>query len=171
MEGAKIILLAIGAAILFGILHDQVTVRVCVEYFTIGHPPVFHTDSPTLLGLGWGIIATWWVGLILGILLAASARLGSRPKLDARELLKPVGVLLMLMAALCSIAGFSGYAAANAGAVWLLEPMRTRIPAERHALFLADLWSHLAAYGVGFIGGIVICVWLWRTRGRRVRPM
>ena len=24
---------------------------------------MFHTDSPTLLALGWGVIATWWVGL------------------------------------------------------------------------------------------------------------
>lgn len=48
MESLKIILLYILAAIVYGICHDQVTARVCVEYFTIGHPPIFHTDSPTL---------------------------------------------------------------------------------------------------------------------------
>jgi len=36
MEYIKIVLLAIAAAISYGILHDQITVRVCIEYFTIG---------------------------------------------------------------------------------------------------------------------------------------
>ena len=62
MESLKIILLCVLAAIVYGILHDQVTARVCVEYFTIGHPPIFHTDDPTLLAFGWGVIATWWMG-------------------------------------------------------------------------------------------------------------
>ena len=48
--------------------------------FTIGHPPVFATDDPTLLGLGWGVIASWWVGLLLGIPLALVARAGGRSK-------------------------------------------------------------------------------------------
>ncbi len=39
-------------------LHDHVTVRICVEYFTVFHPPVFATDSTTRLGLGWEVIAT-----------------------------------------------------------------------------------------------------------------
>ena len=66
MESLKIIALCIFSAVLYGILHDQVTARVCVEYFTIGHPPVFATESPTLLAIGWGIIATWWGRAVLG---------------------------------------------------------------------------------------------------------
>src|SRR3954451_19765307 len=65
MQALAIVLLSILAAVLYGIVHDQVTARICVEYFTIGHPPVFDTESPTLLGLGWGVIATWWVGLVV----------------------------------------------------------------------------------------------------------
>ncbi|MEX0794660.1 MAG: hypothetical protein WD045_16100 [Pirellulaceae bacterium] len=76
MQFLLIIALSIASAVIYGILHDQITARVCVEYFTIGHPPVFNTEAPTLLGLGWGIIATWWVGLILGVGLAMVARIG-----------------------------------------------------------------------------------------------
>ena len=94
MESVKIILLCIAAAVLYGIVHDQITARVCVEYFTIGHPPIFHTDSPTLLGLGWGVVATWWVGLFLGILAAVAARVGRLPKLAAAELIRPLFVLM-----------------------------------------------------------------------------
>jgi len=47
----------------YGLVHDQVTVRVSLEYFTIGHPQLITTSSPTLLALFWGAAATWWVGL------------------------------------------------------------------------------------------------------------
>jgi len=67
MQRLAIVGLCIAAAIGYGIGHDQITARVCVEYFTIGHPPIFSTDSPRLLGLGWGIMATGWVGLVLGL--------------------------------------------------------------------------------------------------------
>ena len=80
MQFIAIVALCVLAAVTYGVIHDQVTARVCVEYFTIGHPPIFGTDDPTLLGIGWGVLATWWVGVILGIPLAAAARLGNRPK-------------------------------------------------------------------------------------------
>jgi len=51
MEAAKIVLLSMASAITYGIIHDQVTARICVEYFTIGHPPIFGTEDPTLLVL------------------------------------------------------------------------------------------------------------------------
>ena len=86
MQAIAIVALCIGSAVAYGILHDQVTARVCVEYFTIGHPPVFSAVSPTMLGIGWGIIATWWVGLLLGIPLAVAARAGRRTKRSARGL-------------------------------------------------------------------------------------
>ena len=66
MQSLVIVLMCVIAAVSYGIAHDQVTARVCVEYFTVGHPTMFDTDDPTRLGLGWGIIATWWVGLLLG---------------------------------------------------------------------------------------------------------
>src|SRR3979411_1520576 len=98
MEFAKIVLLSIAAAICYGILHDQVTARICVEYFTVFHPPVFPTDDPTLLALGWGVIATWWLGAFLGVVLAISARTGRRRKVAARELVRPVLRVLAVMA-------------------------------------------------------------------------
>ena len=81
MHSLRIIGLSLLAAIVYEIAHDQVTARVCVEYFTIGHPPLIPSESPTLLALAWGVVATWWVGLPLGIMLAVAARAGRRPKL------------------------------------------------------------------------------------------
>src|SRR5215208_7353967 len=132
METLRIVGLALLAAVGYGVLHDQVTARICVEYFTIGHPPLLPTESPTLLALGWGVVATWWVGLPLGLLLAAASRLGRRRKLTAAELRRPLGVLLLAMAAAAAVAGAVGAVLAVTGRVWLVPPLSARVPAERH---------------------------------------
>ena len=121
MESLKIILLCILAAVVYGILHDQVTARVCVEYFTIGHPPIFHTDSPTLLAFGWGVIATWWMGLILSIPAVLASRSGTRPKLKAADLVRPIACLLIVMARLAAGRDHRVFLA-KAGGVRLFEP-------------------------------------------------
>src|SRR5215467_14265147 len=110
--------MSIVAAAIYGIVHDQVTARVCVEYFTIGHPPIFGTDDPTLLGMGWGVLATWWVGVGLGLMLAAAARWGRLPKLTARELLRTVAIFLAVLGVLAFVFGTVGYTLARSGVVW-----------------------------------------------------
>jgi hypothetical protein len=166
MESLKIILLCVVAAIIYGVLHDQVTARVCVEYFTIGHPLVFRTHSPTLLALGWGVIATWWVGVILGIPAALVSQVGSWPRYTAAALVRPIGGLMLVMAGASLLAGVAGYMVAKAGGVWLVEPLASRVPATNHNAFLADLWAHLGAYGVGLLGGIALCGWVLIQRRR-----
>ena len=172
MQAIRIVCLSVLAAIAYGIVHDQVTARICVEYFTIGHPPIFGTDDPTLLGIGWGVVATWWVGLILGLGLAFAARVGPRPKRDAGSLVKPISRLLCVMAACAIAASLVGYLAARAGVVHLLGWLATEVPADRQTAFLADAWAHSASYLVGFIGGVIVCVSVWRSRRRSLaRPV
>jgi hypothetical protein len=108
MQSVKIILTCIVAAVLYGIIHDQITAHNCVEYFSVFHPPVFPTTSPTLLALGWGVIATWWVGAFLGLLLALAARAGSRRKVGVGELIRPIATLLAAMGVLAATAGLVG---------------------------------------------------------------
>ncbi|MCG3134331.1 MAG: hypothetical protein HMLKMBBP_01636 [Planctomycetes bacterium] len=166
MQSLGIVLMCVVAAVCYGIAHDQVTARVCVENFTVGHPPVFGTDDPTLLGLGWGIIATWWVGLLLGVPLAVVARAGSRPKRSVGSLVRPVGWLLAVMAVCAVLAGIAGWLLASAGAVFLVGPIARELPPDRHVPFLADLWAHSASYVVGLVGGIVVMVLVWWSRGQ-----
>src|SRR5215472_6170627 len=119
MQFVLIILLSVLSAITYGIIHDQITARICVEYFTIGHPPIFNTESPTLLGFGWGIVATWWVGLMLGFPLACAARLGSSRALSAKELVKPISMLLGVMGFGAILAGLAGFVLASKGSIRL----------------------------------------------------
>jgi drug/metabolite transporter superfamily protein YnfA len=166
MQFLVIVLMCVVAAVGYGIAHDQITARVCVEYFTVGHPPVFGTDDPTLLGIGWGIIATWWVGLLLGVPLAVVARAGSRPRRSVGSLVRPVACLLMAMAVCALSAGVVGWILASSGTVFLVGSIARKLPLDRHVPFLADMWAHSASYLVALVGGIVVMVRVWRSRGR-----
>lgn len=166
MEALKILCLSVAAAITYGIAQDQVTTRVCLEYFTVGHPPIFATQNPTALAFGWGVVAAWWVGVLLGVPLALVARIGSRPQIAARALVQPVARLMASVGFLAVVASIVGFCAAQAGVVGLDGPLASRVPRERHALFLADLWAHNMAYGAGFLGGIFTCRWVWQRRGQ-----
>jgi hypothetical protein len=166
VKSIKIVLLCVVAAVVYGELQDQVTARVCVEYFTIGHPRVIASDDPTDLALVWGVLATWWVGLILGVPLALAARAGSRPKLAARHLLKPIAALMACVGLVALVAGIGGWFAADAGWFRLFGPLASRVPPEKHVPFLADGSAHTAAYAAGFLGGLVVCGWAWHRRKR-----
>ncbi len=163
----EIVLLCIVACAVYGIVHDQITARICVEYFTIGHAPIFGTDDPTILGLGWGIVATWWVGLIMGVPLAVACRVGSWPQREPLQMLAPLGWLMLASFALATIAGCVGWVAASNGWVFLLPPMSDRVPEEKHVFFLVDLWAHTASYAGGFLGGCVVIVWVILKRRRQ----
>jgi hypothetical protein len=164
MEWLAIVVLAILACISYGVIHDQITVRICLEYFTIGHPRVIPTEDPTVLAFVWGIIATWWVGAMLGVPLATIARLGARPKRSVVSLLRPIAILIGCNAVFAALAGLVGYMAASNGWVRLVGHLAVEVPREKHVPFLVDLWAHNASYLGALVGGIVLMVGVWRSR-------
>lgn len=170
MQFLRIVLASLALAILYGVVHDQLTVRVSLEYFTIGHPPVFATSSPTLLALGWGVIATWWVGLPLGFVLAAVARNGrTRAPLQLEDLVPRLLMLLAAMAVAATFAGLATYAGADVLGLQLPEPLATRVPSGGHRAFLAAWAAHAASYAVGIGGALVLIATVAIQRRRRAR--
>ena len=163
---SRIVLLFTLGAIVFGIVHDQVTARVCLEYFTAGHPKLIDSDSPTLVGLVWGVAATWWAGLAVGLWLAATAVDGRPPRLTARDFVRPATFLFAAMVAAAALAGTLGYLLAQRGIISIGEELVAQVPASRHARFMADVWAHLAAYFVGFAGAVWIDRWVRRRRSQ-----
>ena len=61
------------------------------------------------------------------------------------------------MAVASILAGITGYQLAEASGFVLPEPFGPRVPKDRHHVFFADSLAHLAAYGVGFLGGLLLC--------------
>lgn len=150
MEALKIWLICVAGAVCYGILHDQITVRIYPEYFTVFHPHLIDTPSLTVLAIAWGVAATWWVGAVLGIPVAFCACVGRNPALSARRLLLPIGLLLFVMGVSACCAGLIGY---------FLSP-------HSPDRFNADHYAHSASYFVGEVGGITLCLWILFTRWR-----
>ena len=169
MKWFVIILMCVATCVVYGIIHDQITARICVEYFTIGHPPMFGTEDPTLLGIGWGIVATWWVGVLLGVPLAAACRVGRWPKREPHTLWRPLIGLSVASFAMAILSGLIGWVTAINGWVFLVGPISEQVPADRHVPFLIDLWAHSASYFSGFVGGCALIVLVLFGRRRQYR--
>jgi hypothetical protein len=166
VKNAKVILLSILAACTYGVVHDQITVRLCIEYFTIAHPPLFHTTSPTLLALCWGVAATVGIGAMLGVVLAlVSQSSGSAPWTVSR-LGRSILVLLAVMAASSFSAGIVGYYLSHKEFISIPAGFAAKIPAHQHDRFMAVWFAHGASYLVGLVGGALLCFRIWQARGR-----
>jgi hypothetical protein len=166
LEFLKVAGFSVAAAVGYGIVHDQVTAHLCVEYFSVAHPPVFGTDDPFVLALGWGVLATWWVGLPLGIVLGLVARAGRPPRLAFATLRRPILTLLLAMGACALVAGLAGAALAANGTI---DPARAYVPAiapEKRVAFAADACAHLASYASALAGGVVVIGWAAARRRR-----
>jgi hypothetical protein len=162
VEALKIAVFATLAAICYGILHDQVTAHACVEYFTIAHPPVFDTESPFLLAIGWGILATWWVGLPFGVLLAIAARVGSARKLGLTDLRCPILRIMAFSALAALLSGSFGALLVARGVLDVPGGWANFIPTEKHVAFSFDAWAHAATYASAlFFGTFLVARVAW----------
>jgi hypothetical protein len=166
-EHLRIVGLFTGAAVLYGVLHDQVTARVCIEYFTVAHPRLVRSDSPALVGLLWGVLASAPAGAGAGALVAMAAREGPRPPLAWRDLVGPVAALAGAMTAIALLAGLAGYHLAAGGMVPMVGEYAHAVAPARHARFMADVYAHLAAYGAGLGGTLLVAR---RAQATRARP-
>ena len=166
VQKAKIILLSTVAAMGYGVVHDQITARLCVEYFTIAHPPLFHTTSPTLLGICWGIAATFGVGIVLGVVLGLVSQSEGPPSTPIPRLVRLIVCLLAIMAICASLAGLLGVELSRRSIVGFPAFLPATIPDSQHDRFMAVWFAHGASYLVGITGGVLVIVRIWRERGR-----
>ncbi len=131
-----IIGLSVAACVLYGIIHDLIATQICLRYFTAFYPlPPILLESRILLGCVLGVASTWWLGLILGALLALFARAGRLPKLDWRKLLRPFAVLLVIAFLCAALSGIVAYSLAECDVLRLQDPMTYLIPREDESRF------------------------------------
>jgi len=149
----------------YGVLHDQVTIRISPEYFTVAHPPLIATDSPTLLAAAWGVAATWWVGVPFGLILGLAATTGPRARTTARALVPSLVSALGLTAGFAALAGMLGFLAASTGFIHVVGPLARRLSPNGQVQFVAVLWTHLASYAAGGVLALVVILRTWRARG------
>lgn len=156
LEALKIIFFGILISIAYGIAHDMVTAHVYVEYFTVYHMTVVDSDSPVVMALVWGVIATWWVGLMASVLWCAAGLAGSMPLLPFRETAKiiAVGAVILLFSAYLVLGIlYTIYPMIPEGTLQFDRPMN-------HKLFAVG-GTHLYSYGAAAlfavgVSGIII---------------
>lgn len=149
---------------LYGAAHDQLSFTVSPEYFTrfkyvqFGFDPAwFGGDRPTVALIGF--LATWWVGLLIGLFLGGTALLqpdAARMRLAIR---RGIGITLAT-AALCAILGlgYGLYVLDGVPAGWPL-PLDV---GDTHA-FLAVGSMHNSSYGGGVLGLLLALIDMeWR---------
>lgn len=160
----KTFLFCVVGAVAFGIFHDLFTANICVEYFTIGHIPIIESENPFILALVWGPLATWWVGVMLGIFIVVHNVIGKSPSLPFHLIRSWIVKLLLIMVCTSTLAGIIGFILASTGTIHMIPRFADRVPVEKHVAYLSVGWAHVSSYLVGLIGGIVICVKIWLKR-------
>ena len=169
MPFLRIIVVALTLSMLVAILRDQVLVRVSPEYFTFHPIALFGTDSASVLALGRTLLTSGWLALAYGFGMACAARLGSRPKRAARDLRKPILLLIALVAVFALLAGIFGYALGSLGTVILNPAVKEIVPAEKWPGFQACWFVHTMGNYVGCIGGGMQIAYVWVNRKRSVQ--
>jgi hypothetical protein len=153
--------LCTAAAVGYGVLHDQVTVRLSPAYFLVGHRPLCG-GTPATVALCWGVAGTWWVGAVLGVILALVARPAAGRQVRVKDVM--VGVTAVLAAA--------ALASGAAGLItWTLAPalpgaLGAEIPRPEQRAFAAAWAAHAGSYGAALVGGFVLVRRIWVATGR-----
>lgn len=164
-------LMLIGIALLsgYGMLQDQVSARLCPEYFTKLHPPIpgLTEGDPTLLGIAWGFLGAWGGGAILGYAVGIAAAVGPRPPLGVGDLVRPMLAPVAAVAASTALTGIVVWVHTGMFGVRVCPELNGIVSPERHRAALTVACYHFAAYATAIVGSVALCVWVSLERKRR----
>ncbi|MFO0809654.1 MAG: hypothetical protein U0746_13600 [Gemmataceae bacterium] len=150
--------------VVYAMVQDQFSARLCVEYFTVLHPRIGTLDDPTMLGLAWGFLAGSSGGMAMGLVVGIAATFGKRPPVGIDRLWRPLLLLFLAEAAVTALCGASAYLNAGWMDMRMAEPTASVIPADRRLNCFAVGCAHLGTYVSAIVGSIVVVVWVLRAR-------
>lgn len=173
---ATIVVAAVVLASAYGMLHNQLSYTISREFFTCFKFVQFGlVDSPlpervraSIVGFG----ASWWVGLIAGLLIAAASGIESDPRARRRSAMFALATMLgcTVVVALGGIA-MGMWRPPDAAEVASMRRFE-RIPecVTDPVAFVRAGWMHNASYLGGAIGlalGVLVIVIGWVLRATR----
>lgn len=147
------------AAATYGVANDLVTAFCCIEFFRLFHIDV-QTSNPIVIAVVYGVLSTWWVGVILGVIVASSARLGGQPRVDVLGLVRPLGLLVLCVGITAIVFGLGAYLMATPSRLQdaSIKELFERLPVEKHRAAFAVNGAHLGAYIAGIIGSVMLSI-------------
>mgnify|MGYP003608195074 CR=1 FL=1 len=145
-----IIIYSIIIAGVSGIIHDQITYTISYEYYWLfkfeqfGIPP--SRLNPKIKAAIVGLLATWWVGLLLGIIYASISLF-----LDKQKVLKVTFKSIFLNICITIIFGFFGFLFGNIflraeNLNWFIPPQTKNVQ---------DFINVGSIHNFGYIGSLV----------------
>ncbi len=145
----------------YGIIHDQVTFSVSPEYFTkfkyvqFGLEPSYYGGHRPVVAII-GFLATWWTGLIIGVLLVLTGLVYPDHKM-MRAAIKKAIVIVICFAVLAGFAGFiyGKIHLIKTGVNWWLPGDLV----DKNSFIIVGS-IHNFSYAGGFIGLIISIVYL-----------
>jgi hypothetical protein len=157
----------------YGAIHDQLTYSISPEYFTrLKFRQFSYADfglPERLFVAEIGFLATWWVGLVAGWLLARVSVPNQSREVATRQVL--AGSSMVLAAAL--IAGGVGYALGRpSGAdadytAW--RPLGSQLGIAELEDFVHVAYIHIAGYVGGLVGLVAALAYAYGERRARLR--
>lgn len=151
----------------YGVVHDQLTIRLSPEYFLIGHVRVLQSTALTPVALFWGVASSVPGAILLAFLTTSAARFGrSRPPLDLRDLKRWIIGLPLSALVLAGAASVVGYALFAVQWIPFPSELSASVDAAAQGRFIAAWAAHLTTYAALTIGGIGMVISAWKQRGR-----
>jgi hypothetical protein len=154
---------------LYGALHDQFSFTIAPEYFTkfkygqFGFDPQwFGGHRPTVAVIGF--LATWWVGLFIGLFLGGTALL-QPDRVQMRKAIQRGAVITLATAASCALLGlcYGWFVLNGAPTGWHLP---TDVLDTQAFLMVGSM--HNCSYGGGVLGLILALTDMeWRRIKRK----
>lgn len=161
----RAMLFGIGLLSGYGMLQDQVSARLCPEYFTHFHNPIPGVTEPTLIGIAWGFLGAWWGGALFGYFAGLTATLGKRPPLRVKDLVLPMSLTVLAVGGAVAVTGWVVACYADQLNVEVDQYIAGPVPAERRRALMVVACYHQAAYLFSIAGSIACCVWVgWYRR-------
>ena len=165
------LLACVAAALLYGIVNDQITTTISWEYFAYGkgvaealpdappNSPAFRWEAAKI-----GMKATWSAGLLIGVaLLIANNPRRDRPQLSYRRLVCRLLVIFAIAAITAAALGLAGYFGLLAR---FSEDFRIMLEQDqwRPRRFMAVFGIHLGGYLGGLVGTAAAIARILRAR-------
>lgn len=163
-EPVRFVLFVTLLAVVYGVAHDLVTAHVAVEYFTVYHPRLIASQSPIVMALMWGFLATFWVGGIGGLAIALANTLGSWPSVPWARLRGWIWKWLVVVWVLAMTLLWGLYLIAD------LMPKGDRAATfeqDRRLVAVASIHALSYAMAAGAVVVLVIATLVWRRRAWR----
>lgn len=155
----RAMLLGVGFLSCFGMTMDQLSARLCPEYFTVLHPPIPNLTDPTLLGIAWGYLGSWWGGAVMGYVMGIVATAGTKhPPVSLRQLVVPMLCIVAITVVGTLITGVAVWRHTEMLEVRFADWLDRAVPPERqrNAFIVANY--HFAAYASAIVASVVMIV-------------